>query len=128
KQGFLRPVQVLDECDDRALGRETLQQVDPGAVEPVARGERVEIGGDVEPERKSEDLATAEPLANGFRRIAVQDAQVLLEALAERPVRDPLSVGETTAGAAERLRRLRGESLPQLAPAPCLPDSRVGDD
>ena len=55
-------MQVLDEQHDRPLGRELRQELDPRLVQAVAGLERMQIAGDVEPEREAEDLAAAEPL------------------------------------------------------------------
>ena len=87
EERLLRPVQVLDEDDDRALAGEVAQELDPGLLEPVAGRQRVEIAGDVEPEREPEDLAVAESRALGVRVVALEDAEVLAEDLAERPNR-----------------------------------------
>ena len=114
EERVLGPVQVLDEHDDGPLGAQLLQQVDPRLLEPVARRERVQVARDVEAERQAEDLAPGELRADAIGLVALEDPEVLLEDLAERPVGDPAPVGEAAAGAAQRLRHLVGESLPQL--------------
>src|SRR5205823_9597795 len=77
-----------------------LEQLDPRLLEPVARGERVQVARDVEPERQAEDLPARELRADALGVVALEDPEVLLEDLAERPVGDPAPVGQAAAGAA----------------------------
>ena len=53
-------MKVLHEQDDRVLRREAPDQLDPGVVQAVARDDRVQLAGDVEPKREREDLPLAE--------------------------------------------------------------------
>src|SRR5438094_258709 len=107
-----------------ALGGESERR----GVETVAGDERVEVPGHVETECEPENLPGAELAAYLFRRIAFEDPEVLLQHLRQRPVRDPLSVGETPSGPAQRLRLELREVFPQLAHESCLPDARVARD
>jgi hypothetical protein len=68
-----------------------------------------------------------ESFGDELGRIAVSDAELLLDDLAERPVRG-VPVGETPAGAPTRLRLLLREPLPQLPGQPRLADTRVAED
>ncbi len=124
----LGPVQILDEHDDRPLGSEGLEEADYGGLELLACIERMKSARDVEPERESEYRVPAEARQDVFRSIAVEDPEVLLEHLAQRPVGNSVAVGETPPGPAERHRLLVCEQLPKLAHEPRLPDTRLAGD
>ena len=114
--------------DGRPLGDESVEEVDPRVVEALARDERVQVFGRSQADREAEERVGAEPLGDDLRRIAVEDPEVLLEHLGERPVRDALAVGEAAARAAQRRRVLRREPLPQLTDEARLPDAGVAED
>ena len=108
---------------------ELLEELDPRVLQALARGERVERrrrrrarasgrGSRRSPSRSSTTL----------RRVALEDPEVLLQHLAERPVGDPAPVREAAAGAPQRLRRLLAEPAPELAHEPRLADAGVADD
>src|SRR5437763_11807428 len=105
---------VLDEQDRRPVGDDLGQKVCPGVLEAVARGERVKVAGDVETERKAENLSGAESVEREFGCIAFEEAQVLLQHLAERPVSGPGSVREAATGPAQWFGFLFGQQLPEL--------------
>src|SRR5439155_9260695 len=127
EQRLLGPVQVLEEQDCRPVADELVEERNPRVLEAVARDERMGVAGHVESEREGEDLAPAEPLERGLRRVALEQAEMLPQDLAERPVRD-LSVRQAAARALKRLGLLVGEPLPQLSDEPRLADPRVADD
>src|SRR5439155_25492781 len=83
----LRPMDVLDEHDRGPLTDDLGQELCPGVLEAVARGERVQVAGDVEAEREAENLPGAESVEREFGRVAFEEAQVLLQHLAQRPIR-----------------------------------------
>ena len=108
-------MEALDQQDDGAFRRELGEERDPRLVQPVTRRERVEIAGEVEAEREPEQLALAESSQDDVRRVAVEDAEVFLEDFSERPVRDPLAVGQAATRPSDRRRLFGGEALPELA-------------
>jgi hypothetical protein len=57
----------------------------------------MQVADHVEPEGEPEDLALVQPVTDRIGRVALEDAEVLLEDFAERPVRDALSVREAAA-------------------------------
>jgi hypothetical protein len=79
------PVHVLDEQDDWTVARLFRQEVDPRGVEPVPRGEWMEVACDVEAEREAEDLAVAEPSPGRLRWVALEDSEMLFQRLSEGP-------------------------------------------
>lgn len=125
---LLGPVEVLHEQHDRTLRGELGEKVRPRVLEAVAHEQRVLPGRDVDPEREREEPTLAEELEHTLGAVALEDAEVLLQHLGQRPVRDPLAVGQAAAGAAERLRRVVREPIPELAHEAGLADARVADD
>src|SRR2546425_307727 len=117
----LRPVHVLDQHDNRPLGDEPVEEVDPRVMEALARDERVQVFGWRQADGEAKERVVAEPLGNHLGRIALEDPEVLLEHLGERLVRDALAVGEAAARAAQRRQVLRREPLPQLTDEARLP-------
>ena len=81
-------MQILHEQRDGPFGSELGKQGRPGVLEAVPDRERVCVAGDVEAEREAEDLASLQALDDGLGRIAFEHTEVLLQHLAERPVRD----------------------------------------
>lgn len=75
----------------------------------------VQLPGHVEAEGEPEDLPAAQAAEHSVGRVAVEDAEVLLEDLPQGPVGDPAAVGEAAARAPERLLGEPGQPLPQLA-------------
>lgn len=92
EEGPLRPVEVLDEQDQGSLGRELLEELDPGLLMALARGQGMQISGDVQSEREGKNLPRAESAQDRLSRVALEDSEVLFEHLAERPVGDALPV------------------------------------
>ena len=84
EQGRLGPVQVVPDDDERTLGGRLLEQLADGERDLV-RGRRL-----VAPEQD-----TQRP-GDERRKVALLEPQ-LLHDLDDRPVRDPLAVGKTTA-------------------------------
>ena len=125
---LLGPVDILDEQDERLLGRELGDEVEPRVVQAVARLDRVQLARDVEAESEPEDGAFAEHAEDSLRRVAVEQAEVLPDDLAERPVRTGRPVGRTAAGATQRLRRLGAAPRPELAQQTRLADARLTHD
>src|SRR5439155_8100378 len=83
---------------------------------------------ELEAQRQPQNLALAEPLADGRRRIAFEHPKVLLEHLSKRPVGDAASVREAAAAAEQRLLRFGSEPIPELADETRLSDPRVAHD
>ena len=125
EQVVFRPVDVLDEHEERPVGRQLLDELDGRFVQLLPSLERMQLSGDVEAERQAQDLPLAESLADRLRWVAVMDAELLPHDLAQRPVRDPVAVGETTTRPAQWRRLLLGEQLPELADEARLPDARA---
>src|SRR5207244_12355848 len=86
------------------------------------------VAGQVESERQAEDLASSEAPQHDLGRIAVEDPEVLLQHLSERPVGDAFAVGEATSCPSHRLRLLSCESLPERACEARLADTCVTGD
>src|SRR5262249_61546063 len=98
EEGILGPVEILDQNGGRTGPCELLEQRDPGVLEAIAGSKRVQIACDVQPERQPQDLTVAETVQDALRRVPVEDAYLLLEDLAKRPVRN-LPVREAPARA-----------------------------
>ena len=125
----LRPVDVLDEDDRRLLGDDLGQELPPLVLEAVARSEGMQISGDVETEGEAENLPGPQSVEGELWWVALEKAQVLLQHLAQGPIRGSGSIRETAAGAAQRLGRLLGQHLPELThdsrlADPCIADHR----
>lgn len=118
-------MEVLDEHDHGALGRELGEKVDPLGVQALAGGQRMEVGRDGDPEREPEDLALAQAAAHGLGRLGLHEAELLAEDVRERPVRRPAPIGQAAPGPAERLGRLPREAMPELAHEPGFPHTGV---
>ena len=88
----------------------------------------MEVARHFEPKREAENLARPESLEHDLGRIAVEDPEVLLQHLGERPVGAALSVGETAARPAHGFWCLSGKTLPQLAHETGLADAGVPED
>ena len=128
EQRLLGPVEILDH-DDRGPSRcDLVEELDPGTVEPLSGDERVQVACDVEAQGQPEDLAVAEALADDVQRVALQQPEVLLEHLPERPVRDSTPVCEAAAAEHERRERLGFEPLPELSDEARLPDAGIAHD
>jgi hypothetical protein len=117
-------VQVLDEQHRRGVRRRLAEELDPGLLKAVAHGERMRVAREVEAESEPEDLPLAEPPAHFLLRLALEDSQLLAQDLSERPVGE-VAIGETPAGALNRLRSLIGEPAPELLHQRRLPDAGV---
>ena len=128
EQLVVGPVHVFDEHDRGTVRGDFGQELGPGVLETVASRERVKMTDDIEPKCEAEDLASVEPLERQLRRIALEQAEMLLQHLTQRPVRRPRTVREAATGAAQRLGLLLGEQLPELPREPRLPDACVADD
>jgi hypothetical protein len=121
-------VNVLHEHNQRPFGDDIAQELCPGVVEAIAGDERVQVAGDVKAEGEPENLAGAEPVERHFWCVALQQAEVFLQHLAERPIRSPCSIREAAAGATERLGLLIRQLLPELTYESRLPDARIAED
>src|SRR5262245_53080654 len=86
------------------------------------------VAGDVQTEREPQDLAGAEAVQRDLRRVALQEAEMLLQHLAQRPVRRPASVWQAAARPAKRAGRLVRKPLAELADEPGLADAGVAED
>jgi hypothetical protein len=131
---LVRPVQVLDDQDERALFRERLEKRPP-------RGERLAAltGGDVllgteshertkvrtHPLVRSDDR---ELLFSRGGRVRLQDPGLRLHDLAESPERDPFAVREAAPLPPEEDLRVAVHDLGELEDEPRLPDSGDAHD
>src|ERR1700756_1768000 len=84
EQGLLAPVQVLDNNHHRSLGRCLSHQLDPRILESIPHPQRMQVADQVEAKRKPENLALSQKDTYAFGRIALADAELLLEYLCER--------------------------------------------
>src|SRR6266540_2839589 len=84
----------------------------------------MEVARDVQAESEREYPPLAELTEDPIRRIAVEEAEMLLQDLGEGLIGDRVSVGKAPAGAQERLESTLSEPLPELTDEACLPDSR----
>ena len=75
-------MEVFHQHDEGPLTRQRLHELDPGIVEAVPGHYGMEVTRDVQPERDRENLPLAEKGEDPLGRIAVEDAEVLLEDLA----------------------------------------------
>ena len=125
---LLAPVDVLDQHDGGSLRDDLLEELDPRVLEAVARGEGVEPVGHIEPKRQAQYLARAEALEHHRRRVALEDAEMLLQHLRKGPVGDALAVRKAPPGAPQRLRRAAAQAFPEFAHDPCLADPRIPED
>ena len=123
-----RPVDVLDEVDCRSFAGELLEEAHCGGMQALTRVERVEAARHVQSEGEAEDLVPGQARHRTLRSVAVENPEVLLQNLAERPVRDPVPIRETATCAPYRRRILTSEHLPQLAYQPCLSDAGLAHD
>src|SRR3954447_338595 len=120
-------MEVLDENGSRPTRSEVPDETDCRVVQPVPRRQRVEIPREVEAKRKREHLVWEQP-SYRLRRVAVEDPEVLLQHLAQRPVRDRVPIRETAAVRARRLRILGADPRPQLTDKPRLAHAGVADE
>jgi len=88
----------------------------------------MKVGGRFEPERHAENRPLAEPVADGVRRIAFEQAQMLANDLAQRHVRDPPAVRETASDPPQRLGRPGAEPRPELPEQRRLSNPRIAHD
>src|SRR5439155_20194176 len=116
------------EHDRGAVSDDISQELGPGVLKAIADGERMQIPGDVETEREPENLARAESAQRNFWRIALQEAQVLFQHLAERPIRCSCSVREAAAGAPQRFGVLLRKAVPEFAGEPRLADTCIAEN
>ena len=116
EQRLVRPVEVLQEEDDGALGRHLRQECDPGGVQVLPSRERVELSGDVQAERQAEDLLAREASQDALRRVCLQQPQLLAEDVRECAIGRTPPGREAASGAPQRLGRLRQAGVPR-APA-----------
>src|SRR5206468_11754242 len=61
-------------------------------------------------------------------RVALQDAEMLLQHLREWPVGDALAVRKAPPGPPQRLRRAAAKVVPELAQEPRLADARIAEN
>ena len=128
EQRLLGPVKVLDDEDRGTFRDEPLEQIDPRLVQLLACDERMDVARRLESERQPENLARSEAGSNLVGRIAVEDPELLLQDLAERPVRHAAAVRQAAAAAHDRLRRFRAQALGELARDGRLANAGVADD
>ena len=105
-----------------------LEETHPRRVQPVAHGQRVHALRRREAEREAEPVAASDPFGDHVRRIALENSEMLLQHLTERPVCYPVTVREAPAGPQKRRPRLPAQPLPELAQEPRLADPGIADD
>ncbi len=86
------PMHIFDEDDRRALMHELLEELGPRIVQALSHPQRVQVFAGVKPERQTEVAASAEPLRDDGRRVALQDSEVLAQYLAKRPIGGAVTV------------------------------------
>ena len=126
EQLVVGPVDVLDQDHGGPLCRGCRQKLRPRVLEAVARGQWMEVPGDVEAERQPEDLPVAEQLASPLGWIALEQPEVLTQHLAQRPVRDPRAVRQ--APSLQVRHPLAGQAATELVDQPGLAHPRLPDD
>ena len=67
-------------------------------MQTLSRGERVQVTRNIESESESEDVVLTELCARRLGRVALEQAELLLHDLAERPVRDAVPIREAASG------------------------------
>ena len=78
----------------------------------VSHGQRVHIPRRRRAQREAEPITASDPFGDHLRRIALQNPQVLLQHLTQRPVRYAVTIRQAPAAAQQRLSRLPAQ--PQL--------------
>jgi hypothetical protein len=121
-------VRVLDQQDERTFGRQFREERDPCGVQPVLGREWMQVADHVQPEGQPEDLALVQAATHCVGRIALEDAEVLLEDLAQRPVRDALAVRQAASRSAKWLGLFVGKPFPELTHESCLADAGLTED
>ena len=124
----LGPVDVLDEDDRGRRGCELFDEGNGRRVQSLAGIERMKLWSNVEPEREPEDLASLERHGHLLDGGALAQPEVLADDLPERPVRDAVAVGETTARSNDRGTLLLREHVPELVDETRLSHARLPDD
>src|SRR5207237_1332584 len=77
-QGLARPVQILDDEDDRLRTSKSGDEVDPLCAQKLRSTARVEVGADVEPQCEAENVASSQLFAHRLGRVALERPQLLL--------------------------------------------------
>ncbi len=142
EEALVRPVDVLDDDDERTLLGETLEEAAPGGERLVAAiaselcfageaEEREEMRLDARlvaraGERVLDDLVDLR--RDVLRRVLLQDARLRLDDLAERPERDPVAVGEAASLAPGDELRVGLDDAIQLVDETALADSGDADE
>src|SRR5581483_11981188 len=86
EQGVLRPVDVLDGYDERPAPGHAVDEREPSLLELLADGERMQVAGDVEPEREPEDSVRAELADDLIGIVTVAQPALRAEQVAEREI------------------------------------------
>ena len=79
-------------------------------------------------ERIAQPLAAGDAFGDHLRRVAVQNPEVLLQHITERPVRDPVTIRQAPATAQQRPPCILGQPPPELTDKPCLAHPGITDD
>ncbi len=122
------PVQVLDQHRGWALAGQLLQETDPRRLQPVPHGQRVHLLWRRQAQRETQPFVVGHLPGHHLRRIALQDPEVLLQHLTQRPVRDPVTVRQAPAAAQQRPVRIPAQPPPELTNQPRLAHSGITDD
>ena len=142
EEALVRPVDVLDDDDERTLLGETLEEAAPGGEGLVsAIASQLCVAGEAEEreemrldarlvaragERVLDDLVDLR--RDVLRRVLLQNARLRLDDLAERPERDPVTVGKAASLAPGDELRVGLDDAIQLVDKPALADSRDADE
>src|SRR5207247_9937137 len=102
EQLLLGPVDVLDQHDRGPLRDDFLEELGPRILEAIARRKWVKSVSDVESEREDQNLPRSEPFERYRRRIAFEEAEMLLQHLTKGPVGDAPAVRATQSASAQR--------------------------
>ena len=141
EEALVRPVDVLDDDDERTLLGETLEEAAPGGEGLVsAIASELCVAGEAEEreemrldarlvaragERVLDDLVDLR--RDVLRRVLLENARLRLDDLAERPERDPVTVGEAASLAPGDELRVGIDDALELVDEPALADSGDAD-
>ena len=142
EEALVRPVDVLDDDDERTLLGETLEEAAPGGEGLVsAIASQLCVAGEAEEreemrldarlvaragERVLDDLVDLR--RDVLRRVLLQNARLRLDDLAERPERDPVTVGKAASLAPGDELRVGIDDAIEFVDEPALADSGDADE
>src|SRR5207244_12474443 len=111
----------------RPVACQLLEERDERVVELPANSGRMRFRRGLSSECKAEHCSIAEKSCDAVLRVALADAELLLQHLPHRPVRS-MAIRQAPSRAQAGSRLLIGEPLPELTHKPRLPDARIAED